>query len=314
VQHYYFAAGTLPGQGAQRGGGGGAADACGREDHRCVALVQGDVAVGVGELEYVADLDVAVEYGGDFAAVVELGGEHAAVGGVDVGGERVLADLAQAVGQLDLDADELAGAGGRDRGVVRRLKNERHGAGTGRVLLHDLPRHPHLVIGLLCVEALFNLDQGVGHQPVDLGPGFGDLGGDHIGQLFGDGFEEVLVDDVVLVFGDAQRGVLVGDAAEHGLGDQVRVGGQGGGEGGDGAGQGLLLLSVALVGAAEKPVQEFRMRREQAAVKVRCNAPQPLAHQGEGGFNDGAGFLREHRYSLGQKVVDASKVAFQMPV
>ena len=279
-------------EGAQDGRGRRAADAGGGQDNGAVAFLEGDLAVGVGDLEDVAHLDAVVQDGGDFAAVVLLGGEGAA--GAGVAGQRVLADLAQSVREGDLDADVLAREGGGDGGVVGRFQGEGHGAGAGGGLGGDPPRAPHRAVGLRGVEALFELDQCVGHEPVDLGPGFGDFRGDDLGQVFGDGGEQVLVDHLVLRFGDAKGGVAVGDAGEHRLRQGAGVVHQVGGESGDASGQGLLLVAVALVGAAEEPVQQFRVRGEEAGVELGGDLTDPGSDQREGGLDDGEGLVREH--------------------
>jgi hypothetical protein len=170
--------------------------------------------------------------------------------------------------QLDLHADVLARQCGGDRGVIRRRQGERHGAGSCRGLSDDGPGHPHFGVGLCCVQILFQLDQGVCHEPIDLGPGFGDFRCDDLGQVIGDGREQVFVDHLVLRFGDAQGGVLVGDPGEDGFRQCAGVVHQVGGEGGDAAGKGLLLVAGALVGAAEQPVQEFRVRGEEPVIEL----------------------------------------------
>ncbi|MCY1234949.1 hypothetical protein D9M72_475480 [compost metagenome] len=230
--------------------------------------------------------------GGDFAAVVLLGGERPARAGL--AGQRVLADLAESVRELDLDAHVLSRKGGGDGGVVGRFQGERHGAGAGGSLRGDPPRAPHHAVCLCGVEALFELDQRIRHEPVDLGPGFGDFRGNDLGEVLGDGGEEVLVDHLVLRFGDAEGGVAVGDAREHGLRESAGVVHQVGGESGDASGQGLLLVAVALVGAAEEPVQQLRVCCEESGVKLGGDFTDPGTDQGEGGLDDGEGLVREH--------------------
>ena len=235
---------------------------------------------------------VVVQHGGDLAAVVELGGEAAA--GPGVAGEGVLADLAEPVRQGDLDADVLAREGGGDGGVVGRFQGEGHGPGAGGGLGGNLPGGPHLAVGLGGVEALLELDQGVRHEPVDLGPGLGDFRGDDLGQVLGDGGEEVLVDHLVLRFGDAEGGVAVGDAGQHGLRQGARVADQMARESGDASGQGLLLVAVALVRAAEEPVQQFGVGGEEARIELGGDLPDPGTDQRQGGLDDGEGLVREH--------------------
>ncbi len=186
------------------------------------------------------------------------------------------------------------GEGRGDGGVVGRFQGEGHGAGAGGGLGGDPPRAPHRAVGLCGVEALLELDQRIRHEPVDLGPGFGDFRGDDLGQVLGDGGEEVLVDHLVLRFGDAEGSVAVGDAGEHGLRQGAGVVHQVGGESGDAPGQGLLLVAVALVGAAEETVQQFRVRGEEPGVELGGDFTDPGTDQRQGGLDDGEGFVREH--------------------
>ena len=87
-----------------------------------------------------------VQDGGDLAAVVLLRGEAAARAGVT--GERVLADLAEAVREGDLDADVLARQRGGDGGVVGRFQGESHRTGAGGVLAATL--HGVHIVALAC--------------------------------------------------------------------------------------------------------------------------------------------------------------------
>src|SRR5699024_3669952 len=82
----------------------------------------------------------------------------------------------------------------------------------------DLGRGEDLAIGDAggAVELALVVDEDLGHKPVDLVPGRGDLGGDDVlAEHLDDGGEEVVVDDGVLIFHDPQGYVLVTDAGEH---------------------------------------------------------------------------------------------------
>ncbi|MDQ0852397.1 hypothetical protein QFZ79_000508 [Arthrobacter sp. V4I6] len=233
-----------------------------------------------------------MQYRRDLAAVVFLGGKSAA--GAGVTGERVLADLAESVRELNLDADILARQCGRNRGVIGGFEREGHGTGAGGGLRGDAPGAPHLAVGLRRVEALLQLDQRVRHEPVHLGPGLGDFRSDDVGQILGNGGEEVLVNHLVLRLGDAEGGMPVCDAGEYGLGEGSGVADQVAGESGDAPGQGLLLVAGALVGAAEEPVQQFGVGCEEAGVELGRDIPDPGTDQRKSGLDDGEGLVREY--------------------
>ncbi len=243
-------------------------------------------------MQVVGDLAVGTRGG---RAVDPLDGDRADRGARG-GDEAVLADLAGAVREFDLDRDVLAGpVGGRggavrggdpEGGAVRRL---RHPVGDGPLAPHVTGDDP-----LLGVEALLQGDQGVRHQPVDLVPGLGDLGGDGLAEDLGDRLEEVLVDDRVLLAGDAEAGVLVGDAAEHHVGPGVRVGEEVGGEGGDGARQGLLLEAGLLVAPVEEVADQGRVGREELGVEELGYVADGRPDGGQGGSYGRARLLGQH--------------------
>ncbi len=209
---------------------------------------------------------------------------------VRVAGQAVLAYLVGAVRQLNLDGDVLArSALGRGEAVGGTDQEGDHVVGLLVPGYHPV-RAPHLARGEsgLRVQAVLQGDQGVGHQPVDLVPGGGDLGGDGIAQHLDDGREQVGVDHRVLVLGDAERDVLVGDARQHGVGALVGVGQQRAGEGRDRTRESLLLAAVGLVAAVEQVVEQLRVGLEQTPVEHLADLADGRAHDGQGGF-DGAG-------------------------
>lgn len=219
--------------------------------------------------------------------------------GAGGGGEAVLADLACAVREFDLDRDVLAGQVRGGRGAVRRGQPE--GGAVGRLLdaVGDRPVPPD-VAGrdlLTGVEALLDGDEGVGHQPVDLVPGRGDLGGEGLAEHLDDGLEEVLVDDLVLGAGDAERGVLVGDAVQHHVRAGVRVLDEMGREGRDGPGEGLLLEARVLVAAVEEVADQLRVGREELGVEELRDVADGGSDGGQGGSYGRRRRLGKHRVS-----------------
>ncbi|GGF30691.1 hypothetical protein GCM10010922_02110 [Microbacterium sorbitolivorans] len=116
---------------------------------------------------------------------------------------------------------------------------------------------------------MLDLDEGVRHVPVHLGPGCGDVGRDDVAEYVDDRGEEVFIHDGVEVGRHAERGVLVADAGEH----EARVGPVLRDEqrrvGGDGAGEGALLVALGLVRAVEQVAFEGGVRVEEAAVEDR---------------------------------------------
>ncbi|CVN70088.1 Uncharacterised protein [Streptococcus pneumoniae] len=296
VEEEDLAVRALLGERVQDRGGRGDADAGGRQDQGSggVLVLEGDVAVGVGQLDDVADLHVLDEHGRDLAALVQLHGDDTFGGGLGLLGEGVLAALAQAVLYLQAHGHVAAGPAAGLRGVVGRLEAEGDGRVAGGLLRDDPPVRPHPVVGLLGVEALLDLDEGVGHEPVDLGPGVGHRGGDGVAEHLADGPEEVLVDDRVLLLDDAEGGVLVGDAGQDGLGQGARVLEQVHRELHDRAGEGLGLLAVALVGAGEDAVEELGVGLEHVGVKQGRDLRHVLGDDGGGGLDDGVGLLGQH--------------------
>lgn len=275
---------------------GCAADPGGDQHERGVGVVEHHVAERGRQGEFGACPDLAVQLAGDLA----LGGvgdvRHPFDGdapqvvawGV---GQAVLAGLVDAVGHEHPDADVLAGAGRGNRAVVGRAQQEGHHVRGLLPPLHDGPLTPRIARVDLCflVEAGLPGDEGAGHQPVDLVPGGGHLGGDRLAQYVGDRAEQVLVDDRVLVLGDAESGVLVGDAGEKGVRSGVGVVQQCRGEAGDGPGQRPALFAACLAAALEQPVQQFGLLGEHGSVEAGRDLVQRPADGGQGGADDGGG-------------------------
>ncbi|MPM41734.1 hypothetical protein SDC9_88393 [bioreactor metagenome] len=229
---------------------------------------------------------------GHLARRVELDGDPPSAGGGGDQGE--LSRLADPVGGRDQDGDVLARAGVGHRGVVGRLEADHRDVPAGDLLAGDPPRRERLVVGLRGVEVLLHVDQRVGHQPVDLGPGLDHLGGGGVTEVGGNGAEEVLVDGRVLVLLQPQRSVLVCDPRQHRLRVGVRVLQQPGRESDDRAGQRLGLLTGDLVGAAEHAVQQVGTRPEHPAVELRGDEGNALGDDRCGGRDDRAGGVRQH--------------------
>lgn len=112
------------------------------------------------------------------------------------------------------------------------------------------------------------MDEAVGHQPVDLVPGRGDLRGDGLPQGVGDSPHQVMIDDLVLIGTDAEGRVLVRDPGEQVLRRLLRDFQQFGGERRHRTGQRQLLLPARLVPPVEGAVQEFGMSAEHVFVEA----------------------------------------------
>ncbi len=198
------------------------------QHHRCGigqggSLVQHEIAERERDLQGRADLRRGVQPAGDLAGgAAARGGVHAADGDppravAGSRGQRVLAQLAGAVGQDHADGGVLASAEvgqvlavgpaeGEDGDRVRDVLagNDRGGA-----------EHVARLDARLGVELLLEADKDAGHDPVDLVPGLGDRRGDGLSEYVDDRGEQVVVDDLVLVLGDAEARVLMPDAREQ---------------------------------------------------------------------------------------------------
>ena len=223
--------------GRPRAGGGevgeharpwGDADAGAGEHDRAAGVVEDDVAVGQRQRQRVADADGVVQQGGDLAVRLAVAADaldrELAVLAVVGAGEAVLAGLADAVGHRDPDGDVLAGQRGLTSRSSMRLTTNVTTSSVSRIFLSTCHAPPHRLgpHAARAVEAALLVDQRVGHQPVDLVPGGGDLRGDRVAEHVDDRPHQVVVDDLVLVGADAQRRVLVRDAARAGCSGRAR--------------------------------------------------------------------------------------------
>ena len=82
--------------------------------------------------------------------------------------------------------------------------------------------------------------------------------------------------------------MLVGDPGQDRLGEGARVVDEVRGEGRNAAGEGLLLVARALVGAAEQTIEEFGVGGEEPGVELGCDVPDPGADQRKRGLDDRA--------------------------
>ncbi|GAA3495842.1 hypothetical protein GCM10019016_029430 [Streptomyces prasinosporus] len=295
--------GAVPavGEVRQHRGDRGHADPGGGQQQRGVRVgVDDQVAVGLGQLQDVADPHAGVQVVGHLAlgrrVLVHALDAELPLAGAGRPGEAVLPYLPGAVREGDADGDVLPRAEAAHRAAVDRAQPEGHDVGGLGDPLDDLPGPP-LAPAALLVQPLLDGDQGVRHQPVDLVPGGGDLGGDGLAQDAGDGGEQVLVDDRVLVRGDAEGGVLVGDAPQHRVGPLVRVVQQVRGEGRDGPREGLALGAGGLVAAVEQVAQQFGAGGEHPGVEAFGDLAEGRADGGKGGADGGGGLLGKHRVS-----------------
>lgn len=270
----------------------------GSEQQRPVALGQDQIAEGCRHLHGVARTGVGVQPGGDLARRVAVDPLHRdpplRVPGS--GGEAVLADLPGAVGQCDLDAHVLTRAERGRRGPVGVPQDEGHGVGRLLAALGDLHRPPDLALGDagLLIEPGLHGNERVGHQPVHLVPGRGDLGGDRVAEDLDDRGEEVLVHRLVLLGGDAERRVLVRDAGEHEIRAAARVVEQGDREGGYGSRQRLPLIAVGLVPAVEQIAEQLGMGGEEPRVEALGDLVERAADGGQSGTDDRGGLRGQH--------------------
>ncbi|CAM5316172.1 hypothetical protein SROCM77S_01156 [Streptomyces rochei] len=277
----------------QHGQHGRHADAGGGQQQGAVPLVERQVAEGRGHGEDVARPGVRVQPGGDLTlgtrAAPDAFDGDAPVGAARRRGQAVLTDLVGAVGQRGPHTDVLPRAERRGRAAVGGPEDERDRVGGLLVPLGDLHAAPDVALGDpgLLVEAGLGGHERVGHQPVDLVPGGGDLGGDGVTEHLGYRGKEMTVDDLVLVRGDAEGGVLVRDAGQQRVRTGVGALQQHAGEGGDGAGQRPLLLPVGLVAAVEQVAQQLGVGVEQLPVEQRGDVPDGRSHRREGGTDHG---------------------------
>ena len=231
--------------------------------------------------------------GGHLAVGVELHGDAALV--LLAGQQGVLACLAQTVACGNGDGDVLAALGLGHGGVIGGLEGQHDDVLAGLLAVHNLEGCAGHIVGLRSVQALLQLDEGVAHEPVDLGPGVDDFGGGQVAEVSGDSLEEVLVDGGVLFFLQAQGGVLVCNAREDLVGVGVRVLDNVGGKHGDGAGQCAGLGALELGGAGEHAVHQVGAGGEHSTVEVGSDVVNALGDDGQGRLDNRAGLFGEHR-------------------
>ena len=294
MDHGHGALGALLNQLGEEAEHGGGADTCGEEVQRCLGVAeafQGQVTVGVGNLDDCADFQL-VQDGGHLAVGVELHTDAALV--LFAGQQGVLACLAQAVACGNDDGDVLTALGLGHGGLVGGLEGQHDDVLAGLLAVNELEGREHDVVCLGSVQTLLQLDEGVAHEPVDLGPCLNDFGGSQVAQVSGDCLEEVLVDGRVLFFLQAQGCVLVCNAGEDLVGVGVRVLDDVGSEHGDGACQRLGLGTFELGGAGEHAVHQVGAGGEHSTVEVGGDVVDARSNDGQRCLNDGAGLLGEH--------------------
>jgi hypothetical protein len=276
------------------------------EDQRTAGVVEHDVAEGQREGDDIADVHALVEEVRDFAlgptAPAHPFDRELATLAVVGSGEAVLPRLTGAVGHPHPQAHVLAGERGPHGPVVGPLDPEGHDVVGLLEPLLDLPLPPHDLRAYPAgaVETAFHVGERERHQPVDLAPGRGHLGGDGVADNVADRPHEVVVDDLVLVRPQAERSVLVRDPRQQAVRQPVGVVHQGAGEHGHGLRQGSLLGAFGLVAAVEHPVEKFRVLAEQVPVEPLGDLPDVLPDHRQGRRDDGPGLLgqRQHRSFL----------------
>ena len=230
--------------------------------------------------------------GGHLAVGVELHTDAALV--LFAGQQGVLACLAQTVTCGNDDGDVLAALRLGHGGLIGGLEGQHDDVLAGLLTVNDLEGCEHDIVCLGCVQALLQLDEGVAHEPVDLGPCLNDFGGSQVAQVSGDCLEEVLVDGGVLFFLQAQGGVLVSNAGEDFVGVGVRVLNDVGSEHSDGACKCAGLGAFELRGTGEHAVHQVGAGSKHSTVEVGGNVVDALSDNGQRCLNNGAGLLREH--------------------
>ena len=309
MDHGHGALGALLNQLGEEAEHGGGADACGEEVQGRLGVAkafQSQVTVGVGDLDDCTDFQL-VQDGGHLAVGVELHSDAALV--LFAGQQGVLACLAQAVTCGNDDGDVLAALGLGHGGLVGGLEGQNYDVLTGLLAVNELEGCEHDVVCLGSVQALLQLDEGVAHEPVDLGPCLNDFGGSQVAQVSGDCLEEVLVDGGVLFFLQAQGCVLVCNAGEDLVRVGVRVLDNVGSEYCDGASQCARLSAFKLGGAGEHTVHQVGAGGEHSTVEVGGDVVNALSNDGQRCLNNGAGLLGEHRCVPSSCVVTSVIVA-----
>lgn len=198
--------------------------------------------------------------------------------------ERVLAGLqALQLRDVDQDGDVLAGLEGWQRLAIDRGEVE-GGDLLGLLdLVGDLELAPvGPALGLL-VDLLLAADHDIGELPVRDAPGFLDLRGERVAENLTHGLDEVLADDLVLVRLDVERRMLVADQLHGGTQSAQVV--DVGGIGEEGAGQGPLLVAIALIGDVEDVVQ-LGMGSEHVLVEHFCDGGAMFNQDRHGGLDE----------------------------
>lgn len=203
-------------------------------------------------------------------------------------GETELSRLTDAVGHPHMYRHVLPGQRGLHQPVIDPLEHEGHDVRGFRDLRLHRPVPPHRLRldPARTVKPPFLVDQRIGHQPVHLIPGGGDLRRDRTAENVDDRPHQLVVYDLVLLGPYPQRRVLVRDPRHQLL--RSGVGGhQAGCEGRHRPGERLLLGTIVLVAAVEGPVEQARVRCEQPLVEACGDLLNVFTDHRQCGFDDG---------------------------
>ena len=132
-----------------------------------------------------------------FAVRIEL---HSDTTLVFIGRKQgVLAGLAQTITCLRNNGNVLACFRLSHRGVIGRFKGQHDHVIAGFLAINNFEGRVGNIICLGCIESLFDLDQGVRHEPVHFAPGIHDLFSCCFAQVCGNRLKKILVDGRIFI-------------------------------------------------------------------------------------------------------------------
>ena len=110
-----------------------------------------------------------------------------------------MAGLAQTITCLRNNGNVLACFRLSHRGVIGRFKGQHDHVIAGFLAINNFEGRVGNIICLGCIESLFDLDQGVRHEPVHFAPGVHNLFSCCFAQICGNRLEKILVDGRVFI-------------------------------------------------------------------------------------------------------------------